>query len=54
MPGGLLHGTPAEINAKFGIDEMLRECAKPKVPGGRIKIKDELLKTLQRISKELA
>ena len=52
-PDGLLHGTPDSINEKYDLDNLLRECAKPSKPEGRMAIKDKLLNTLEEIRRKV-
>ena len=40
--GGLLHDTPPEVNEQYNLENLLRECAKPKNPDERLRVKDEL------------
>ena len=52
-PGGLLHDTPDKINERYGLDEMLRQCARPDKPEDRLKNKDKLLATLEEIRRKV-
>ena len=52
-PDGLLHGTPQDINDQYGLDDLLRTCAKPEYPEGRMIIKDKLVKTLEDIRRDV-
>ena len=49
---GFLHGIPDEVESKWQLKMLVNECAKPLLPDGRLKVKDQLFKVLEEIRKD--
>ena len=47
--GGLLHGTPADIDSVFGISELVESCTKPTQPHQRFDAAAQLIKALSQL-----
>ena len=49
---GLLHDIPHYVESKWQLKMLVRECAKPLLADGRLKVKDQFLKALEEIRKD--
>ena len=51
-PEGLLHDIPSDIDSKYQLQMLVRECTKPFLPDQRLRVKDQLFKALEEIRKD--
>jgi len=49
QPFGLLHDTPSDIDAVYGISELVESCTKPTQPRRRFDAAAQLIKTLTEL-----
>ena len=49
---GILHNIPHDVESKYQLKMLVRECANPLLPDGRLKVKDQLIKALEEIRKD--
>ncbi|GFO46082.1 deleted in autism protein 1 homolog [Plakobranchus ocellatus] len=49
MPQGFLHSMPEEAKDYWDLEHLLEECARPRQPGGRWRVKDKLIKALEAL-----